>query len=271
MNSAGAILNVEQIVAGRYLDLALLILMWVGAILVMNALKRGWTLKWRKIAGLEALEEAVGRAAEMGKPVHFTPGYAGLTGATSPQVVAGLAVFAELARLCAKYDVEIICSVGDPTVLGVATELYKQAYTSEGKLDRAKPEHDIRYLSGSQFAFAAAVQGIAERERPAANVMVGPFWAESMMFAETFYRVGSIQVAGTARIYQIPFFAVVCDYVIIGDEMFAAGAYLSKEPSAMSSIFIQDLAKLFALALSIFGALILTFTGYKGIIDFLKL
>ncbi|MEM0211086.1 MAG: DUF6754 domain-containing protein, partial [Candidatus Methanomethylicia archaeon] len=71
MNSAGAILNVEQIVAGRYLDLALLILMWVGAILVMNALKRGWTLKWRKIAGLEALEEAVGRAAEMGKPVHF--------------------------------------------------------------------------------------------------------------------------------------------------------------------------------------------------------
>jgi len=263
-------LDIGQIVSGRYLDLIVLVLVWAGALIAMNALKRGWTLKWRKIAGLEALEEAVGRAAEMGKPVHFTPGYAGLTGSTSPQVVAGLAVYSELIKLCAKYDVECICTVGDPTVLGVATELYKQAYVSAGKAERAKPEQDIRYLSGSQFAFAAAVQGIAERERPAANVMVGPFWAESMMFAETFYRIGAIQVAGTARIYQIPFFAIVCDYVIIGDEMFAAGAYLSREPSAMASIFIQDLVKLFALAVCIIGTLIFTFTGYRGIIDFLK-
>lgn len=270
MVTFGGSLNIELIVAGRYLDLVILIVTWAIALLGVKALKRGWTPKWRKIAGLEALDEAVGRAAEMGKPVHFTPGYSGLTGATSPQVVAGLAIFAELARLCAKYDVQLICSVGDPTVLGISTELYKQAYMSEGKIDRAKPEESIRYLSGSQFAFAAAVQGIAERERPAANVMVGPFWAESMMFAETFYRVGSIQVAGTARVFQIPFFAVVCDYVLIGDEMFAAGAYLSKEPSSISSIFTQDLLKIFALTLSFIGALVFTFTGYRGIIDFLR-
>jgi len=113
----GLPLDVLQIVAGRYLDLVVLLVIWVVTILGVNMLKRGWTPKWRKIAGLEALEEVVGRAAEMGKPVHFTPGYGGLTGTTSPQVVAGLAVFAELAKLCARYDVPIICSVGDPTVL----------------------------------------------------------------------------------------------------------------------------------------------------------
>jgi len=140
---------------------------------------------------------------------------------------------------------------------------------AEGKIDRARPEEAIRYLTGSQFAFASAVAGIAEREKPAGNVMVGPFWAESMMFAEVFYRIGSIQIAGTARIYQIPFFAIVCDYVIIGDEMFATGAYLTKEPYSISSIFVQDLVKIFALALTIVG-LIAIHLGSNVFIEFLK-
>jgi len=265
----GLALDVLQIVAGRYLDLVVLVIIWVLTILGVEMLKRGWTPKWRKIAGLEALEEVVGRAAEMGKSVHFTPGYDSLTSSTSPQTVAGLAVFAELAKLCARYDVPLICSVGDSTVLGVAAELYKQAYMAEGKLDRARPEEAIRYLSGSQFAFASAVVGIAEREKPAGNVMVGPFYAESMMFSEVFYRIGAIQVAGTARIYQIPFFAIICDYVIIGDEMFATGAYLTKEPYGVSSIFVQDLFKVFALALTIVG-LIAIHLGSKVLIDFLQ-
>lgn len=79
---------------------------------------------------------------------------------------------------------------------------------------------------------------MASRMWPAANIMIGPFWAKSMMFAETFHRVGSMQVGGTARMYQIPFFAALCDYVLIGEEMFAAGDYLALK-SRLRSLRVQ--------------------------------
>ncbi len=259
-----------MIVHGRVVDLITLVLLWAIMLIAFDRIKKGWVVSFRRIAGLDAIEEAVGRAAEMGRPVHFTSGLNRLTGTWAPLTIAGLAVFAEVARLCARYRVPVIYSVYGTTILPLAHELYKQAYLAEGRPEEAKPEEAIRYLSGTQFAYAAAVQGIAERERPAANIMVGPFYAESLIFAETFFRIGAIQVGGTARLYQIPFFAIVCDYVLIGEECYAAGAYLTKEPSQTASIFVQDLGKMVAIILSIIGALLST-GGVKVIVDLLAI
>jgi hypothetical protein len=98
--------------------------------------------------------------------------------------------------------------------------------------------------------------------------MIGPFWAESMMFAETFDRIGAMQVGGTARMYQIPFFAALCDYVLIGEEVFAAGAYVSGDPQQIGSIASQDWYKIAAIILSIVGALLAT-AGVTVISDLL--
>jgi hypothetical protein len=172
--------------------------------------------------------------------------------------------------MCANLGVKIIYSVYQSQVMPIATELMKSAYTSAGRLEDFDAEYQIRFLSDSQFAYASAVQGIAEREHPAANIMIGPFYAESMLFAETFYRIGSIQLAGTARGYQIPFFAVVCDYLLIAEEIYAAGAYLSKDPILAGSIRGQDIGKFIALALMIVG-LILTALGNPAITNLLKM
>ncbi|TFH16217.1 hypothetical protein E4H04_06965, partial [Candidatus Bathyarchaeota archaeon] len=185
--------------------------------------------QFRRLSGLDALPEMVGRAAEMNRPVHFTTGLGDLTSTVAPQLVAGLAVLAHVAELCANYGVKMIYSVYQAQVMPIATELMREAYLKAGKIDEFMPDESVRYLSGEQFAYASAVQGIAEREKPAANIMIGPFYAESMLFAETFNRIGSIQLAGTARGYQIPFFAVICDYLLISEEIYAAGAYLSKD------------------------------------------
>jgi hypothetical protein len=131
----------------------------------------------------------------------------------------------------------------------------KAAYVKAGKPEEFHADEQVRYLSGEQFAYASAVQGIAERERPAANIMIGPFYAESMLFSETFQRIGSIQLAGTARGYQIPFFAVVCDYLLIAEEIYAAGAYLSGDPVQVGTTRGQDFGKIVALILMILGIL----------------
>ncbi len=236
----------------------MLVLIWGFILYGMEAAKKKLP-RFRRLTGLDALPEMVGRAAEMNRPLHFTTGLGDLTSTVAPQLVAGLAVLAHVAELCANYGVKMIYSVYQAQVMPIATELMKAAYIKAGKPDEFIPEESVRYLSGEQFAYASAVQGIAERERPAANIMIGPFYAESMLFAETFNRIGSIQLAGTARGYQIPFFAVICDYLLISEEIYAAGAYLSKDPIVSGTIMGQDYGKIVAMILMLLGVLATTF------------
>jgi len=79
-----------------------------------------------------------------------------------------------------------------------------------------------------------------------------------------------MQIGGTARMYQIPFFAALCDYVLIGEEMFAAGAYVSGDAQQIGTIACQDWYKLAALILGIIGMLLAT-ANVTVIGDLLKL
>jgi len=245
----------------------MLILIWIFILGGMELAKKKLP-RFRRLSGLDAIPEMVGRAAEMDRPLHFTTGLGSLTESVAPQLVAGLAVLAHVAEICANYGVKMIYSVYQAQVIPIATELMRAAYIKAGKPEEFQEEDQVRYLSGEQFAYASAVQGIAERERPAANIMIGPFYAESMLFAETFNRIGAIQLAGTARGYQIPFFAVICDYLLIAEEIYAAGAYLSKDPVVSGTIMGQDYGKIVALILMILG-IIATSLGSSFIVDLL--
>jgi len=223
------------------------------------SLRKGWKPTIRKITGLEAMEEAVGRATEMGRPVHFTAGLSNLTDSTwGPLIIAGISILGHLAGLCARYNTRLIVSSAQPDTLPLVHETLRTAYLTEGKPDAYTPDM-IRYLSDQQFAYAAGIQGTLVREKCAVNVMVGPFYAESLIFAEAGFIGGAIQIAGTGRMLQQSFFAVVCDYNIIGEECYAAGAYVSKDPVQLASIAGQDLGKFVAVALIIVGAILMIF------------
>jgi len=256
-------------VAGRMFALGMLVAVCVIIYACMELAKRNLPT-FRRIAGLDALPEMVGRAAEMGRPVHYTTGLGELNTNMAGQLVAGLSVLAYVSELCAKLGVRIIYTVYQSQVIPLATELMRDSYARAGKVEEFDADDQVRYMSGEQFAYASAVQGVAERERPAANIMIGPFYAESMLFAETFYRIGSIQLAGTARGYQIPFFAVVCDYLLIAEEIYAAGAYVSKDAVLTGSIRGQDIGKFIALILMLVGV-ILTLAGSNALINVMKL
>ena len=100
------------------------------------------------------------------------------------------------------------------------------------------------------------------REKPAACLYMCKFYAESLLLAETGNSIGAIQIAGTASQSQIPFFVTACDYVLIGEEFYAASAYLSGSPEMIGSIKGQDYVKLlcmifilFVVAISVFNYL----------------
>ncbi|MBT9154861.1 MAG: hypothetical protein DDT39_01547 [Firmicutes bacterium] len=236
---------------------ALVVASLVVVVVVWLAKKGTIVPTLRRIAGLDAMEEAIGRATEMGRPIHFSPGIADVTGDTAPQTFAGLEVLAYITGLSAKYDAELIVSIRMPNVFPLAEEVVKQGYLAAGKADMFK-DSCVRFLSSEQFAYIAGVLGIMHREKVAANIMIGGFWAESLLMAEGGAHVGAIQIAGTANMPQIPFFIAACDYTLIGEEMYAGGAYLSQDRIKLGSIAAQDYLKLALMTMLFVGAVLMT-------------
>jgi hypothetical protein len=212
-------------------------------ILFIGRAKKGKKLFIRRIAGLEAVDEAIGRATEMGRSVLYVPGIQDLD---DVQTIAGITILGSLAKTIAKYDTKLDVPVSRSLVLTAARETVKQAYLSAGRPD-AYSDDIVHYITDEQFGYVAALDGIMVRDRPATCFYLGSFFAESLILAETGNSIGAIQVAGTAQPAQLPFFVAACDYTLIGEELFAASAYLSKEPRALGSLKGADAGKVMAL------------------------
>ncbi len=232
----------------------LLVLLVISAaiLLYIRKARAGGKLFIRKIAGLDAVDEAVGRATEMGKPVLFIPGIMDMD---DIQTIAGMTILGRVARKTADYETTLRVPVCRSVVMSVAQEVVKEAYLDAGRPD-AYDANKINYLTDDQFGYAAGVDGIMLREKPAAIFLMGHFFAESLILAETGFSIGAIQIAGTAEISQLPFFITACDYTLIGEELFAASAYLSGEPRLLGSLKGQDVGKAIFMAIIILGVIL---------------
>ena len=217
----------------------------------------------RRIAGVEAVDDAIGRATEMGRPILYLTG---LGGVSSVSTLAGLNILSRVARRAAEYDTPILLPANDSCVMVVEREIVKGAHIDARRPDTYK-EENIYFVSEDQFPYVAAVNGVMTRERPAAIFYMGTFFAESLIMAETGNSIGAIQIAGTDSDHQLPFFIAACDYTLIGEELYAASAYLSKEPLLLGSLKGQDWSKL-ALMVAIFLGIILETIGINWISKF---
>ncbi len=235
--------------------LAILLVIVSGAVLAfIVAARRGLELWVRPIAGLQAVTDAVGRAVEMGKSVFFVPGVLDIN---EMQTVAGVTVLSRVAKIAAEYDAEIKIPTARSLVMATCRETVQASYLHAGRPESYNPD-DIYYLTDEQFGFAAGATGQMMREKPAACFYMGAFYAESLILAETGNSIGSIQIAGTAMPSQLPFFIAACDYTLIGEEFFAASAYLSGEPQQLGSLKGQDFGKVIAGILILIGCLAAT-------------
>lgn len=221
--------------------LLVLTMIGVGTGVLFNIARaqRAKGLSIRRIAGLDQIDEAVGRATETARPVLMVPGIGALDGIS----VQALTIFASVVRTAVRFATPIRLLTAHPGVYGVAQEIVRDVYLSEGASERFDPD-SVRFVSDRQFAFASGVAGAIQRERVAAAFLMGEFFAESLIIAENANIVGAIQVASSTQTTQTPFFIAACDYVLLGDEFYAASAYLGRVPVLLGSLVGVDWAKM---------------------------
>ncbi len=227
--------------------------------------RRGKEVFVRRIPGLEAVDEAIGRATEMGRSILYV---LGLGSVSNVATIASMTILGQVARRTADYETPLRVPCNDPIVLNVVREMVKASYLDEGRPD-AYNEDDIFFITESQFAYAAGVDGIMLREKPAAIFLQGTFFAESLILAETGNSIGAIQIAGTDSEHQLPFFISACDYTLIGEELYAASAYLSREPMLLGSLRGQDWGKVLIFSIIVLGV-VLELAGVNWITTLLQ-
>ncbi|MBW2278544.1 MAG: hypothetical protein JRF63_13705, partial [Deltaproteobacteria bacterium] len=242
----------------------------LGAVLLFAAMffflvlrgKRGATLYVRPIKAVDALDDAVGRAAEMGRPILYSPG---LSGVSDPATVASLSILSRVARRAARLHTPIKVPNYGPLTWPVAQNVVREAFTAAGRPEEYNPD-DVSYLTSRFLTYAAAVAGIMIRERTASNFLIGHFFSEALILAETGVSTGALQIGGTDSVTQLPFIITTCDHTMIGEEMFAAAALVGGDPVSRSTIKAQDWFKALAMV-AMLAALLAGVVGMFGLSD----
>ena len=253
-SSIAAVPTLQWFDGGRRWLAVITFVLCASVVLFIWLARTGIPLKVRKIAGLDAVDEAVGRATEMGRSCLFIPGIQDMN---DIQTIAGITVLSRVAKTAAEYDAKIEVPTSRSLVMTTARETVQAAFLAAGRPD-AYNEDLIYYVTDEQFGYVAYLSGMMVREKPAACFYMGSFFAESLILAETGNSIGAIQVAGTAMPSQLPFFVAACDYTLIGEEFFAASAYLSGSPEELGSLKGQDVGKVIVAIGIVVGVLFIT-------------
>jgi hypothetical protein len=252
------------IIEGRLTGFILLFSFMIIVALIVYRTRSTGKLPWlRRIAAIDAIEDAVGRAVEMGKPVICGFGRAR---SFDSATLAGLSTLSYVAEFTATMGADLIVPLGGgdmgtagPVTVPIAEELVRTAYTSKGKEEDFK-KVEMPYLSDESFCVSTSVVAMLQKLRPGAHVFIGQYYAETMFLAEVSRAVGAISIAGSSGVSgNVACLAVACDYIVIGEEVPAIGAYLSGDPTQRGSIFAQDIIKIITLILIFFGYIAFSF------------
>lgn len=216
------------------------------------AVKRGLTLSLRPIAGYSILKGLLGKSAEAGQPVHLSLGTAGIGDQFTADTMAALSVLDYLAERGAISASPPIVTCSNPTALPLAQDLLRHAYARQGYPEEYDPARarfvapDPNLGTGAQpdaFAYAAGTLRMIEHQKLVANVLIGHFGDEFLLLSEPGTRKDLIQIGGTSDTRVLPFANATMNHPLIGEEIYAGGAYLSNKSAHMSSLLAQDMMR----------------------------
>jgi hypothetical protein len=132
-----------------------------------------------------------------------------------------------------------IVSIADPTLLPLAQDVIRRPYGTDQEA-AARAATDVRWIAPEPAAYAAGVMGLLGVEAIDANVMIGSFGDEYLLMGEAAHRRNVTQIGGASDPNVVPFVFATADQTLIGEEMYATGAYLAQKPWHIGSLLAQD-------------------------------
>jgi hypothetical protein len=213
----------------------------------------------KTISAIEAINEGIGRAIEQNKPVHFEMGAKGgqLYSQNVGLLTSALEILKYTTKICARLESKIIVHMpGQSESIPLVESIVRDALMTEGMSDMTEIT-DLRYYGFETVGFLQAVVSSYENEGVGLNIFVGQCYSEAFPILESAMIRGALCIGGTAAWEYTLGFALMTDHILLGEELYAAGALVSEDPVMISSIASTDIGKYFMLIVAFVSVLLI--------------
>ena len=211
-------------------------------LLIFTIWKRKSPAKFREITAFARLYQAIGLSVEDGTRLHISLGRGDLLTSRGASGLAGLSFVRDISQRTSVSDSPLIATAGDPVLSLLAQDTIRAGYDAAGVGDLFPPNSG-RLAGMSPFGYAAGVMPIVDDENVSANVLIGNFGAEIGLLAESAERERALTVAASDDLTAQAVLYVSAQEPLIGEETFAAGAYLGMGNSHTASLTVQDILR----------------------------
>jgi hypothetical protein len=241
------------------------VLLFFGLIIVLAAITRnrpGFYL--REISAFTRLRKAVGLAVEAGTRLHISVGNGPLTGLQGASSLMGLNILGRIARAASISDRPPVATSGDGSLTILAQDTLRGSYDALGA--EGQYEHTSGRLAGlTPFSYAAGTLPVIHDEQISANVLIGYFGSEVALINDAAEQSASLTIAGTDSLPGQAVMYATAQEPLIGEEVFAGGAYLGSGVIHEASLRSQDMLRILVI-LIIVATAVLRLLGLDGAI-----
>ncbi|MDO9128807.1 MAG: hypothetical protein Q7U34_02975 [Anaerolineales bacterium] len=217
-------------------------------------LRRKSTPVFREIPAFARLQKAIGLAVEEGSRLHISLGRGGLTTPQSAAELAGLEMLRRVAELTSASDRPPVATSGDGAVAILSQDALQasdQAVLSTG--------HDVtaaRLAGLTPFSYAAGTLLVMRDEKVSANILIGNFGIEVALLTDAAERENSSSLAASDNLPAQAILYASAQDALIGEELFAAGAYVKARPFHTASLIVQDSLRWLVVIAILVGAIL---------------
>lgn len=237
----------------------LLLLASAFLLLVVTLLKRRSPAHLRKIPAFTRLSRSLGLSVEDGTRMHISLGHGNLLDPRGGSALAGLAMLRIIAERTSASDKPAVASAGEAAIGLLTQDSIQAGYQAAGASDFYVPTTG-RVTGLTPFGYAAGAMQIIRDEDVSANVLAGHFGPEVALLTESADRENQTVIGASDNLSgQAVLFASTQD-ALIGEELFAAGAYLGAGASHEASLIVQDILR-WLILLALLGGALAKFAG----------
>lgn len=240
--------------------IALGLLIFTAVLLLgVTFLRRKFPGTFRRIDAYERLNKSVGLAVENGTRLHISLGRGNLFTTRGASALAGLAMLRKLSERTSLSDRPPIVTTGDASLTILSQDTLQSGYRAAGA------EEQYRFSTGrltglTPFSYAAGLVPVTHDENVSTNVFMGDFGAESALLVEAAERENSDLIAASDNISAQSVFYASSQDPLIGEELFAAGAYVGAGAAHEASLTVQDILRWIIIVAIVIGS-VLKFVG----------
>jgi hypothetical protein len=234
-----------------------LLLGFAGLLVVLTLTERRWPVSLRTLPAFDRLRREIERSVEAGERVHVSLGTGSLIGSESSSALAGLSALAPATQVTLDSDLPVVVSSGDGAVAAASQDALRGMLGALGAGDRYRWTR-ARMLAPTPFSYVATLPGMLEADRVSVNLLLGHFGSEGALVADMARRQRSFSLAGTDAVLTQALFYATADEPLVGEEAYAAAAYLGGGGMARAGLRVQDVARAAVIALILIGTVLRT-------------